>query len=200
MVAVITGDIVNSRKVAINLWMPKLKEELNKVGTEPKFWEIYRGDSFQLQTTPQNALVTALKLKATIKQFKKLDVRMAIGIGDVGYQAAKITESNGDAYVYSGECFENLKKQTLAIKSPWEAFDTTINLMLEIMGLTINSWTQNSAFLVKEFLDNPNSTQKALAQLLNKKQSNISAGLKRGGYDEIQKIINYYTNQINVLC
>ena len=129
MIAIITGDIINSRSEDVNLWLPKLKEELNKIGKEPKYWEIYRGDSFQLQTTPMKALLIALNLKATIKQFKTLDVRMAIGIGTISYQVEKITESNGEAFINSGECFENLKKQTLAIKSPWPAFDETINLI-----------------------------------------------------------------------
>ncbi|NLP56841.1 SatD family protein [Lutibacter sp. B1] len=200
MKAIITGDIINSRSEDVTLWMPTLKEQLNAIGTTPKHWEIYRGDSFQLQVPPQKALVTAFKIKAAVKQFKQLDVRMAIGIGKVTYQAKKITESNGEAFINSGGCFEDLKKQTLAIKSPWQEFDTAINLMLEIMGITINSWSQNSALLIKEILENPNSTQKELAQLLHKSQSNISAGLKRAGYDEIQKIIHYYTNQINALC
>lgn len=200
MIAIITGDIINSRNEDVNLWMSKLKEELNKIGKEPKYWEIYRGDSFQLQTTPMKALFIAFNLKATIKQFKKLDVRMSIGIGTSSYEVEKITESNGEAFINSGECFEKLKKQTLAIKTPWKEFDTTINLMLEIMALTTDNWSQNSAVLIKENLNNPNKTQKELAQLLNKKQSNISAGLKRAGFDEIQKTINYYTNQINLLC
>ncbi|MHB1105808.1 MAG: transcriptional regulator [Lutibacter sp.] len=200
MIAIITGDIINSRSEDVNLWMPKLKEELRKIGAEPKHWEIYRGDSFQLQTSPQNALITALHIKAAIKQFKKLDVRIAIGIGTVSYEAEKITESNGEAYVNSGECFELLKKQTLAIKSPWAKFDETINLLLDIIGTTINSWSPNSAILIKKMFENPNSTQEELGLLLNKKQSNISAGLKRAGYDEIQKIINYYIKQLNLLC
>jgi hypothetical protein len=39
-----------------------------------------QGDSFQLVVDPADALVIALLLKATIKQHKALDVRMAIGI------------------------------------------------------------------------------------------------------------------------
>lgn len=200
MEAIITGDIINSRKVEVDLWMPKLKEELSKVGIEPKDWEIYRGDSFQVKTSPKNALEVAIKLKASIKQFKLLDIRMAIGIGSISYLSEKITESNGEAFINSGECFESLKKKRLAINSPWVELDASINLMLEIMGLTIDSWSENSAFLIKKNLDNPNTTQKELASLLNKKQSNISSGLKRAGYDEVYKLINYYQNQISKLC
>lgn len=94
MKAVITGDIINSRKVASALWMEDLKGILNAYGNEPKDWEIYRGDSFQLVVDPRDALEIALLIKATIKQHKSLDVRMAIGIGNVDYSADKVTESN----------------------------------------------------------------------------------------------------------
>src|SRR5680860_726664 len=115
MIAIITGDIINSRNVDAQKWMPELKTVLNKYGSEPKTWEIYRGDSFQIETLPIDALKAAILIKSTIKQFKALDVRLAIGIGEKTYESEKITESNGSAFVYSGEAFEKLKKQTLSI-------------------------------------------------------------------------------------
>ncbi|MCK0157059.1 SatD family protein [Cellulophaga sp. F20128] len=200
MVAIITGDIINSRLEDVALWMPVLKQELDQIGSQPKDWEIYRGDSFQIKTTPKQALITVLHIKSALKQFKNLDVRMAIGIGEEDYQAEKVTESNGTAYVNSGECFEGLKKQTLAIKTPWNDFNVVINLLLDVAGLTINNWTPNYALIIKESLANPNTTQKDLAKKLAKKQSNISAGLKRAGFDEIEKILDYYNQQIQKLC
>tara|TARA_R110002049_G_scaffold263086_12_gene439159 strand:- start:1037 stop:1639 length:603 start_codon:yes stop_codon:yes gene_type:complete len=200
MVAIITGDIINSRLEDVALWMPVLKQELHKIGSQPKDWEIYRGDSFQIKTTPKQALITVLYIKSALKQFKKLDVRMAIGIGEEDYQSEKVTESNGTAYVNSGECFEGLKKQTLAIKTPWNDFNLILNLLLDVVGLTINNWTPNYALIINESLSNPNNTQKELAEKLDKKQSNISAGLKRAGFDEIEKILDYYNQQIQKLC
>ncbi|MGJ8659643.1 transcriptional regulator [Cellulophaga fucicola] len=200
MIAVITGDIINSRAEDVSLWMPVLKKELQKIGERPKDWEIYRGDSFQIKTTPALALKTALELKAVIKEFKTLDVRMAIGIGEESYLADKITESNGTAYVNSGECFEELKKQTIAIKTPWEDFNTVLNLLLDVLVLTIDNWTPNYALLIKESLANTTITQKELAQKLDKKQSNISTSLKKAGFDEIIKILDYYNSQTKKLC
>lgn len=200
MIAVITGDIINSRGQAPKEWLPQLKQELAKVGKTPKDWEIFRGDSFQLQVAPIDALVTALKIKATLKQYKKLDVRMGIGIGAVTYKASKITESNGEAFLNSGKCFEELKKQTLAFKTPWKEFTETLNLMLVLVELTANSWTSNTALILKTFLDNRDKTQKEIAAILNKKQGNISASLKRGGADELKKLMEFYTKKINLLC
>jgi hypothetical protein len=201
MVAIITGDIIKSRNIEAKHWMPKLKKVLNSFGTEPKTWEIYRGDSFQIEIKPEDALHAAILIKAAIKQFKPLDVRLAIGIGEKTYHAEKITESNGSAFIYSGQSFENLKKQTLAIKTEWKDFDKTINLMFDLASLTMDNWSPTSSLIIKTALEaKPESNQQELAALLNKKQSNISTGLKRGGFYEIQKLLNYYQHEIKNKC
>lgn len=200
MVAIITGDIVNSRSVDIQKWMPELKTVLNKYGTEPKTWEIYRGDSFQIETLPIDALKIAILIKSTIKQFKSLNVRLAIGIGEKTYVSEKITESNGSAFVHSGEAFEKLKKQTLAIQTIWKGFDQTMNLMFDLASLTMDSWTPTSCLIIKTAIETEHINQKELAILLNKKQSNISTSLKRSGFDEIQKLLEYYQQKIKNKC
>lgn len=200
MVAIITGDIINSRNVDVQKWMPELKTVLNRYGSEPKTWEIYRGDSFQLEALPVDALKVAILIKATIKQFKSLGVRLAIGIGEKTYESVKITESNGSAFIYSGESFEKLKKQTLTIQTKWEGFNQTMNLMFDLASLTIDNWTPTSCLIIKTAIENDHINQKELAILLNKKQSNISTSLKRGGFDEIQKLLQYFQQKIENKC
>ncbi|GGZ90994.1 SatD family protein [Algibacter mikhailovii] len=200
MTSIITGDIINSKETLPQAWLATLKLALNNFGNNPKQWEIYRGDSFQLEVPIQNALKAAFLIKAAIKQHKNLDVRLAIGIGEKTFSTPKITESNGSAFVNSGECFETLKKTTLAIKSPYKSFDDQINIMLELAQLTTNYWTSTSANLVKTALEHPQLNQKALAKKLNKTQGNISQGLKRAGYDELSKLLDYYKNEIQALC
>ena len=112
MIAVITGDITDSKKIDPKIWLKPLKKELDNIGSSPKFWEIYRGDSFQLIISkPEDALTTAIKIKATLKAIQDIDARMAIGIGSRTHNAPKVTESNGSAFVHSGEKFEMLKKE-----------------------------------------------------------------------------------------
>lgn len=200
MTSIITGDIINSKKSSPKNWLEALKSILNSFGNSPKAWEIYRGDSFQLEVRPEQALQACMLIKATIKQFEDIDVRLAIGIGEKTYQSKNITESNGSAFVNSGDCFENLKKTTLAIKSPFEQFDTSINIMLELAQLTINNWSSTSAILVKKTLENPDLNQNQLAEIFKKTQGNISQGLKRAGFDEISKLLHYYKTQIQTLC
>ncbi|WP_425075120.1 SatD family protein [Psychroserpens sp. S379A] len=199
MVAVITGDIINSRKEEVKNWLGTLKGILNYYGEEPKDWEIFRGDSFQLLIAPEKAMLCAIHIKSAIKQIKSLDVRMAIGIGNEKYKSSKITESNGSAYIRSGDCFEALKKQTLAIKSNNENFDETINVMLSLSLLIANNWSSTVAEVIKTTIENSNKNQNYLAQLLNKSQSSISEALKRGGFEEIMNMNNFYVKQISKL-
>jgi len=196
MIAIITGDIINSRKGNINNWMNILKTALNYYGESPKQWEIFRGDSFQLQITPNQSIVGAFHIKAMIKQKSKQDVRIAIGLGVEEYCADRITEANGSAYVNSGECFDTLKKHTLAIKSANEEFDTTINIMLQLATLTANNWSKTVAETITTILEHPDKNQNEIAKMLNKSQSNVSAALKRSGFEEIMKLNSYYQSQL----
>ncbi len=197
--AIITGDIINSRKATPEAWLSSLKKVLNIYGREPKQWEIYRGDSFQLEILPEKALEAAIHIKARLKQERGIDVRMAIGLGEKNYSSEKITESNGSAFVHSGECFEGLKKQTLALKSNSEAFDTTLNLMLQLAALSMDDWLPATSRVVTTAMEHPDANQKELAAILDNSQSNISEALLRAGFDEVQKMIQFYKTQLTTL-
>ncbi|GAA4281714.1 SatD family protein [Gaetbulibacter aestuarii] len=199
MTSIITGDIINSRAENPEKWLPALKETLAFFGKSPKQWEIYRGDSFQLEVSPDKALLACALIKATIKQFKNIDVRLAIGIGDKSYDSDKITESNGTAFEHSGTCFETMKQSTLAIKSPNNTFDDTLNTMFALAQLTMNSWNTTASEIIKITLKQPELDQNDLAELLGKSQGNISKVLKRAGFDEISKLLNYYKTQVQKL-
>ena len=49
MTSILTGDLINSRKKKESSWLKTLKMTLETFGTTPKNWQIYRGDSFQLE-------------------------------------------------------------------------------------------------------------------------------------------------------
>jgi predicted XRE-type DNA-binding protein len=121
---------------------------------------------------------------------------MGIGIGKIKYNSNKTTESNGSAYIRSGECFESLKKQTLAIKSDNSELDSILNIMLSLALLSANNWSSTVSEVIKKTIENANTKQKEIAQLLNKSQSGISEALKRGGFEEIMSLNNYYEKQL----
>lgn len=200
MKVVITADIVNSRRVKGSYWIELLKKELLKFGEEYRDWEIYRGDSFQMVLASSKALEAVFHIKAAIKQVSSLDVRMALGLGGVDYRAERVLESNGLAFVYSGECFEQLKKQNLMIKSEDEELDARLNLMFSLVGLVTDYWKPVTAEIIHKRLEYPDLTQQELTERMGKKsQSTISEGLKRGGYDEIKSLMYYFETQMKEL-
>jgi hypothetical protein len=202
MIAVITGDIINSKKLNPKKWLKPLKAELDRIGPSPKSWEIYRGDSFQLMiTNAEDVLAAAIKIKATLKSISNMDVRMAIGIGTKTHSAQKVTESNGTAFVHSGEKFEMLKKekQNLAIKSDWPEFDKEMNLYLKLGLIAMDNWTLNAAEIVKTTMENPDKLQEELGKIVGIKQNAISNRLKRAYYDEIMEVNEMYKSKLKTL-
>jgi len=200
MIAVLTGDVVNSKSENAELWLEALKSTLELYGKTPKDWEIYRGDSFQLGVSNEKAILASIHLKSAIKQFEDLDVRIGIGLGKQNYESNQITESNGSAFVRSGKSFDGLKKQNMFLKSDNKKFDDAINVMLSLSLLTADRWSPTVAKIIKLSIENPNLKQKELADKLNKSQSSISEALKRGGFNEMMMMNNYYKNRIAELC
>jgi hypothetical protein len=147
----------------------------------------------------EEAITAGLHIKAAIKQIDHLDVRLGIGVGGIDFHSEKITTSNGSAFVRSGECFENLKKQNMLISSGYKNFDDSINTMLGLALYIANRWTPTVSKVIKLALENPDLKQQELAEQLEKSQSNISEALKRGGFDEIMAMNNYYKSEISKL-
>ena len=202
MTSVITGDIIRSRKANPEEWLRRLKKELKPLGRSPRFWEIYGGDTFQVRVTdPLQALQVAIKIKSGLKTIKAIDVRMAIGLGEISYEASRITESNGTAFVNSGEKFELLKKEkiNLAIKSPWEEFDNELNLYLKLSLIIMDKWTTNGAEMVQISLDNPTLSQEKLGKLLSIKQNAISNRLKRTNLETLMEVNELYKKKLKKL-
>lgn len=202
MIAVLTGDIINSRKAKSHEeWHDVLQHALTSVSIKNR-WEIFRGDSFQAELSqPEKALKAAIYTKACIKTIKGLDVRIAIGIGSKDYVSTKVSESYGDAYLFSGDKFEDLKKdkQNLSIKTGDEIFDENFNLFFKLALIIMDDWTQNSAILIKTLFENENLSQKELGNLLNISQSSISERYNRAHASEIIALDNLFAKRIGTL-
>lgn len=200
MTSIITGDIIKSRKaLSEELWLTPLKSALSNLSNDASFYDIYRGDSFQLEcTTIEDSFRTAVYIKAFLKSVKGLDVRMSIGIGTKDYQGNSVSESNGEAFIFSGETFETLKKekQNLKIKTINENLNTEINLYFRLALIAMDNWTVNSAEIVKLSLERPNMIQVKLAKIIGISQDAISKRQKRAYLDEILELDSLYRQKI----
>ena len=198
MICIITGDIVGSRKVK-DSWLADLKTALKVISTQNSKWEIYRGDSFQVEVEPESAVKTAAYLKACIRVNKPADVRMGIGIGAVKSKRKKLSESDGDAFVHSGGAFDSLKqaKVNLAIKTDFPEFDEEINVMIRLALITMDSWGIVAAEMVKLALEHENLLQSELAAISGRTQSSVSEALKRAHYSELMDMDKLFRKKLN---
>ncbi|MEH3115226.1 SatD family protein [Pedobacter terrae] len=198
MICIITGDIIGSRKIK-DSWLSDLKTALKIVSDHSSKWEIYRGDSFQLEIEPENAIRTAAYLKACIKVNKPADVRMGIGIGNLKNKRKKLSESSGDAFVHSGAAFDSLKqaKVNLAVKTDSTDFDEEINVLIKLSLIAMDSWGIVAAEMVKLALENNDLLQSELAAISGRTQSSVSEALKRAHYTEIMEMDRIYRKKLN---
>lgn len=213
MTGVITGDIVASRRlVNQEKWLLPLKNLFSTWGNSPQNWKLDRGDFFQVEIkNTEEALLKALEIKALIKKtepfderkkISAIDVRMAIGIGEITYTGESISESNGPAFVNSGEKFDMLKKEntTLGIKTPWQNFDEEINLYLRLTGIFMDKWSVSSAELVQIILNNPQVTQEEIGKQLGIQQSGVSRRWNRAHVNELMEVNKMYRKKLkNIL-
>ncbi len=198
MVAIITGDIINSAIQPNSSWMEPLKAFFNEHGPTPGTWEIYRGDEFQLKVHPVEALKVAFQCKAIIRSNPELDVRIGIGIGEESHRAERISESNGTAYQRSGRTFGLLKKRksTLMLSTGKSEFDETWNLILALGLNFMDHWSPVSAEITALSLAHPNRSQIAFARQLDIKQSAISQRRKRARWKLVKSILTHFEKQI----
>lgn len=201
MTSVITGDIIGSRQQTSKHWVEDLKKILSPFGETPSQWEVYRGDEFQIEIkNPEEALRSAILIKSHLRAIK-LDARMSIGFGDKTHEAEKISESNGGAFIHSGELFETLKKQkvTLAIRTGDAVFDEKLNLMLQLALTFMDNWLAQQAEFVAAAIENPTLSQEELGQKLGINQAAVSRRQKRAQFDLVLQLDRYFRTQIKQL-
>lgn len=212
MLAIITGDIVDSRKLLNQQdWLHPLESLLNSWGPKNDTWEIFRGDSFQLEIEdPLEALQKAMLIKATLKSIKPqdqskrtapADVRMSIGIGEKDQDAESIGMRTGSAYFNSGSAFEQLrtKNQNLLVKTQWEDFDAEINLMLKLALIVMDNWSSNSGEIMRIALEKPFLRQAEIGEILGIEQNSVSARLHRAYLEEMLELEKLYRTKLSKL-
>ncbi|AOW20035.1 hypothetical protein [Urechidicola croceus] len=213
-IAVLTGDIIDSRKVEdIQLLIEALKYIFKDIELHTSIdfkTEIYRGDSFQVVVTnPKDSLLLAILLRIGLKAKtivnsktssipidKLWDARIAIGIGK-GEIQSKIIESNGEAFELSGLEFDKLKKEKskLNISTIWEEENIPLNIIVKLIDITIDKWTKSTSevaymYLLKGY------TQIQMAEELNISQPAVHKRLTIANIDVIEDSINYIRNKI----
>jgi hypothetical protein len=202
--AVITGDIVNSTRLAAAN-EKKLQRLLQQVFAPYKY-EFYRGDSFQLyQKNAHHALTTALLSRtAAISVTAEngaftVDVRVSIGIGQVNLPVRKLGTATGEAFLLSGRTFDGMENtgQRLAITCGNAMANEGLQVIASYINAIFAGMTVKQASVIFELLQG--QTQQAAALTLKKSTSTINQHTRAGRWPEIEKLLQQYKNIINLL-
>ncbi len=203
MTSILTGDIIKSRSIKNpEVWLSTLKKALTKCSQNSSHWDIYRGDSFQLELENiEESLKSAIYIKACMKTIKGLDVRIAIGIGEKTFSGKSVVESNGEAFQFSGETLESLKKEkvNLKIKTKNEQLNRELNLYFKLALTIMDHWTTNSAEISKLYMEHPQALQEELGKHIGINQNAVSSRLKRAHLDVIMELEQLYRLKITQL-
>lgn len=201
MICVLTGDVKGSRKAKSTKWLESLKQLLSQFGKNPADWEIYRGDEFQLALkNPEEALLIAFLIKAHLRTIG-LDARMSLGLGNKTYSAKRVSESNGTAFIHSGEAFDTMKKNktTLVVQTDNVTFNKDMNLILRLGLSFMDNWLPQQAEYVALAIKNPKLSQEEMGEKLTINQAAISKRRKRANFDLLLEINTAYLDKLKTL-
>lgn len=206
--AVITGDIVNSSSLNTNerehvlnfikSIFKEIEEEEGKIDELKQNFEITRGDSFQIIVKNiKTSLKFSIMLRAGLKSlfdrniFKLCDTRISIGIGDISYWGESVSESDGDAFKYSGRIFDKFKnKDRLFIKTFNEELDKELIVYFVLLDSIISDWTSSRAQIIYEKLKE--SKQLNIAKKIGVSDSAVSKRLNSAHWNAVESLIKRY--------
>ena len=217
MVAVITADLVDSslyKEEFLNTVLNTLRAEFEEIrslnGREKLRFEIFRGDSFQgVLRKPVDALRIALQIKAAVNQIssretttgravsKVADFKMAIGIGSLEFERESISESNGQAFQFSGRTLDEMKTETqrTRIKTIDEDINEEFNTSFFLMDMLMEKWSTASAEVVYYLLQG--MKEREIAEKIKISQSAVNQRKKASGWDAISRLVERYESVLS---
>jgi len=192
--AVITGDLVKSGKFGSDRGraLEILKESLNSLKNFKRkniggISDIFRGDSFQIVISePPFSLEIAIFLKAKLLSKtlndKNIDVRIAIGIGEIeSFDEKNIQESDGEAFRLSGNALDNISKyRRFSIKSNIDKSNKQLKFIASSIDSITRRWSTEQAEAVLLWLSG--KTQTSISKKLGISQPAVNKRLLLAGH------------------
>jgi conserved hypothetical protein len=206
MKGVITADVVGSTQIKIEdrgTLPALLNEHIREIAQcrpELKLQvDIFRGDSFQVWVEkPECAPLVALLLRAGLRMSalrageQQLDARISVGIGDVAYRDATVSQSDGEAFVLSGRGFDQLgKQQRLMVQTPSETTNEELRVETAFVDDIVSNWSALHSKIMYQALLYETS-QGELAEKNGTSQQNVRKRLEKAKV----KLIRMYLDRV----
>ena len=190
MIAVLTGDIVNSTKMSnetysevihsLKGFLREVKQKYQAIG------EVYRGDEFQIQyPDPIDALKSTLliKLALHLSKFspKPIQCTLSLAYGRYEIYDKKPNTSSGPVFIESGRGLEKAQRGELLLSFEQESQRDDIKLLNQFLNHLLNKLTKTQAELLYQYIASDFAEHKKLADLTGTTRQNISNRLANIG-------------------
>jgi len=216
MKAVITADIIDYSALNSSLADEVLKvltelfENLRSVRSNVfKGFSVQRGDSIQGEVSDaRDSLRVALLLRTAVNrisfdQSKKrkspVNVRIAIGVGEVSSVRATVGESFGEAYLFSGRLLDSIKisKRVIAIKTADEEINRELDTEFRLLEVIMRNWKITSADVLYCMLSGLD--EKKTAARLGISQSAVNQRKRSAGWNAVSALLDRYEELMDKL-
>ncbi|PXX99431.1 hypothetical protein [Halomonas sp. LBP4] len=202
-IAVLTGDVIDSRKVAdaarlhrvLDATLAELAERHGGRG------ERYRGDGFQLALPDaEEAMTAAVWLRAALIQHsethQRWDARIAVAVGQDDWQPDEgVAEADGEVFVRSGRALDALDASHLAVELLEGPNDGCLALLTRFLDDLIDGWSRYSAEIVILSLDRT-TTQQALAERLGIRQPSVHKRLRAARWELLADTLAHFGQRL----
>jgi predicted DNA-binding protein YlxM (UPF0122 family) len=205
MIAVLTGDIVDSTKMSpadhqatIEMFRYNIQYFAQHFAASG---EIYRGDSVQICfKQPQYAMKSAVLLKMSLLQSqtttKPISVTLALGLGDASVIGVTPGVSQGSAFIYSGRGLDNAKSGDLSLHAQNAQLQEKLGLATKFLNHLLSSLTRKQARVLYYYVLLNYPTHQKLADQLQTSQQNITKHLSRIGACLVEEYLLFFEQQI----
>ncbi len=159
--------------------------------SDGKYEYFIRGDNFQI-LLGENALYESLCLKTYLHSRLSVRVRLSIGIGTVASLEDRVSDSDGEAFWYSGRTLESMKHdhQWTRVVTAQSELNAEWDVHAATLDYLENSRTENQSEALYGVLRN--KTQQEIGRELNISQPSVHSRVKGAGWPLIEKILHRY--------
>jgi len=213
MNAVITADIIDYTKLTIE-GEDMVLQAINRMINDQKStrtnlkdnFTIRRGDSIQIELEQaEEALKVSLLLKTAVNKISlnqnnktkpSIDIRIAIGIGEIASKREQVGKSSGDAYTLSGRTLDKMKKQkrTFATQTQNKKLGEELEVAFKLLEVIMSKWNIASAEVLYWLLMGLGEIE--ISHELGISQAAINYRKKYCGWSGIEPLLKRYKELI----
>lgn len=199
MIAVITGDIVHSRRLSraqLNTALETIRQQVQRVSNDNKVSvAFFRGDSFQISLLdPQSLATLVVLIYCALRQIDcRATMSLAVGQGDVKPQLAG---AYGEAFDLSGLGLDSTKRGEITFHSSQTLLKNSFQISTQFLRFLLDSLTAKQAEVLELFVAENFPDHQYIADRLKTSRQNITAHLNKAGADLVRAYIVHYEQLI----